>query len=295
MPLPYKPTEKDGRAVADHNDLKVLKAIRLFGHLRRQEVAMAAWPGSSSRSAYIMACRTVSRLLKSGHLLEKPNTLGGSSLVLAARGVSRLRDFDIHSQAGYDLAFDGPQFFHRTLGTCYLLEKAKSGNEIFGEFALQSGWAPVLKNEFKEQFTKIPDGLITYTKGSFGYSGAIRPADWVEVESAYKPYSEIKKALSVLMGSPNLDKAGYVALHKLVFVFDARHSHDKRVLRAIKRFLNEHKNLAPEYVLPEIVLAKCFVDPPFVWRGVSEVTAYDLIHTPGMRFEDIEALEDTDD
>jgi len=45
MPLPYKPTEKDGRAVADHNDLKVLKAIRLFGHLRRQEVAMAAWPG----------------------------------------------------------------------------------------------------------------------------------------------------------------------------------------------------------------------------------------------------------
>ncbi len=295
MPLPYKPTETDGRSVADANEARVLRVIRLFGHLRRPEIAMAAWPSSSSRSAYIMACRTVARLLEGGLLLERPNTLGGTSLVLAAKGVARLRDFDIHSQEGYDLAFDGPQFFHRTLGTCYLLEKAKAGNEVFGEFAILKGWAPVLKSHFKEQFRKIPDGLITYSRGSFGFSSSIRPTDWVEVESAYKPYEELRKAFGVLTNSPNLDKDGRVALHKLVFVFDARQNHEKRVMRGIKRFLQENPQLSPDLVLPEIILAKCFVDPPFVWRGVSEVTAADLIHTPGMSFEDIEALEDTEE
>lgn len=295
MPLPYKPTQKDGRTIADANDFRVLMAVRLFGHLRRPDIAMAGWPESSSKSAYIMACRTVTRLLKGGLLLEKPNTLGSTSLVLAAKGVARLRDYDIHSQEGYDLAFDGPQFFHRTLGTCYLLEKARSGNEVFGEFAILKGWGPVRKQEFKDRFNKIPDGLITYTKGTMGYASGIRPTDWIEVESAYKPYDELKKSFGLLTGSTSLDKDGQVVLHKLVFVFDGRHNHEKRVMRGIKRFLEQNTHLTPEYFLQEIILAKCFVDPPFVWRGCTEVTAYDLVHTPGLRFEDIDALDDSDE
>jgi hypothetical protein len=29
--------------------------------------------------------------------------------------------------------------------------------------------------------------------------------------------------------------------------------------------------------LPEIILAKCFIDPPFAWHGVVETSAYDLL------------------
>lgn len=292
MPLPYNPTQTDGRSVADSNELRVLKAVRLFGHLRRQEVALAAWPKSSSKSAYIMACRTVTRLLEGGLLLERANTLGGTSLVLAAKGVARLREVDLSAQEGYDLAFDGPQFFHRTLGTNYLLEKAKSGNEVFGEFSLLKGWAPVRKEEFRDRFQKIPDGLITYTKDSLGYTGGIRPADWIEVESAYKNYEELKKVLSILTKSSNLNNEGSVVLHKLVFVFDGRQRHDRRVLKAIKQFLKENSHLSPELVLPEIILAKCFIDPPFAWHGTVEATAEDLLNAPNQDFSDLDGLDD---
>jgi hypothetical protein len=277
MPLPYHPTAIDGRSVAEINDFRVLSALRLFGHLRRQELAMAIWPKSSPKSAYVMACRTIKRLLEAGAIMERPNTLGGKSLMLGSRGVVRLRDQDVVAQEGYDLAVDGPQFFHRTLGTAYLLEKAKRGHEVFGEYALLKGWAPVLKEEFRERFGKIPDGLILYPGELLGLVGGIRAADWIEVESAYKSYDELKKALSVLVKSSDLNKTGSVMLHKLVFVFDGRQKHDRWITRAIKQFLKESPSLNPDVVLPEIILAKCFIDPPFAWHGVVETSAYDLL------------------
>ena len=295
MPLPYNPTQVDGRKVADSNELRVLKALRLFGHLRRPEISMAAWPKSSSKSAYIMACRTVTRMLEGGLILSKPNSLGGTSLVLAAKGVARLRDMDLIAQEGYDLAFDGPQFFHRTLGTNYLLEKARHGNEIFGEFAILKGWAPVSRDELRDRFQKIPDGLITYTKNSMGFTGGIRPADWIEVESAYKPYEELKKVLSILTKNSSLNKDGSVGLHKLVFVFDGRQRHERQILRAIRRFLKDNPNLSPELVLPEIILAKCFIDIPFAWHGTIEATAYDLLNAPNQDFSDLDAADEAVD
>lgn len=277
MPIAYHPTQKDGRSVADSNDLKVLKVVRLFGHLRRQEIATAVWPASSSKSAYIMAWRTTARLLKAGMLLERPNILGGVSLILGAKGVTRLKDADLVSQEGYDLAFDGPQFFHRTIGTCYLLEKAKTGHEVFGEYGILKGWAPATKDFVRETFNKIPDGLIVYPGEHLGFRSGIRAGDWVEVESAYKPYEELKKALAILTKQPSLNKRGSLMLNKLVFVYDARQSHENHILRAVKQFLKENPELARDEVLAEIVLAKCFIDPPFVWHGVMERTALELL------------------
>lgn len=277
MPVPYFPTTKDGRAVSQDNRLRVLQAVRHFGHLRRQEIAMAAWPRSSSRSAYIMAARTVRQMLAEGLLLERINSLGGASLVLAARGVSRLRDMDIKAQEGYELAFDGPQFFHRTLGTCYLLEKARAGDEVFGEYALMRGWSPVDMGYAREHFLKVPDGLVVYSGASLGLRDGVRLVDWVEVESAAKPYDEIKKALRILAVNSSMNKAGTLVLNKLVFVCDSRQRHEQQILRHIKRFLTENPQLSYPLLTQEIIIARCFVDVPLAWHGVEELVAYELM------------------
>lgn len=290
MPHPYNPTARDGRAVADDNEIKVLKAVRHFGHLRRQEIAMAVWPKSSDKSAYIMAWRTVNRMLKAGMLLERQNSLGGRSLVLAAKGVSRLRDLDIMSHEGYELAFNGPQFFHRTLGSCYLLEKAKKGDQVFGEYAILRGWSPIDRKYTSERFKKIPDGLVTYSGASAGLREHVRLADWVEVESAFKSYDEIKKALAILTKDATLSKDGNVVLNKLVFVYDSRQKHDRQILRYIRKFLGENPHLSDEAVMQEIVFARCFVDVPFTWHGIQEVTAWELASNGAAGVEDLDSL-----
>lgn len=284
MPIPYFPVKQNGRHVAWVNELKVLKVLRLFGHLRRQEIAMAVWPKGSAQSAYIMACRTVKRLLDSGEVLSRRNTLGGDSFVLSAKGVSTLRLHGETAQEGYTLAFDGPQFFHRTLGTSYLLDKARNGHEVFGEFAVIKGMAPVTRDFLRQKFKKVPDGLIVYDSKTMGFTDGYRGADWVEVESAYKNYEELEKSLSLLTKNSELNAAGNLTLNKLVFVFDSRQRHDRPIIRAARQFLKEHPELSGEVLLNEIVLAKCFVEVPFAWRGVVETTA--LKYTETEHFED---------
>ncbi|KWU17890.1 hypothetical protein [Burkholderia cenocepacia] len=295
MPLAYTPTAKDGRAVADDNELRVLQAVRHFGHLRRQEVATAAWPRSPARSAYVMAWRTIRRMLEQSLLLEKANSLGGYSLVLAAKGVARLRDHDIAAQEGYELAFNGPQFFHRTLGTNYLLERARAGDSIYGEYALLKGWSPLDKEYVRDRFRKIPDGLIVHSGASAGLRDGTRVADWVEVESAFKPYEEVRKALALLTMDSQLTRDGGVLLNKLVFVFDSRHKHDRQLMRYISKFLKEVPHLSPDLVLNEIVLARCFVDVPFSWHGVEERTALDLMKETANFGDDLGALASDSD
>lgn len=285
MPIPYFPTRRDGRHVKEVNEIRVLKALRLFGHLRRQELAVAVWPKSSSSSAYIMACRTVKELVRKELILLRRNSLNGESFVLSAKGVSHLLVMEeLVAQEGYNLAFDGPQFFHRTLGTSYLLEKARGGHEVFGEYAVIKGMAPVTREFLRTKYKKVPDGLIVYSSELMGYTGGLRAADWVEVESAYKNYDELEKALSLLTKNTELTAKGDLVLNKLVFVYDSRQKHDRFILRAIKQFLKNHPELTPEVFLAEIILARCFVEPPFAWQGVSESTALELIEQE--RFQD---------
>lgn len=281
MPYPYNPTKLDGRTVAAENELRVLLNIRHFGHLRRQEIAAATWPKSTGKSAYVMAARTIKRMVETGLILERPNSLGGFSLVLASKGVARLREMDVNAQAGYDLAFNGPQFFHRTLGTNYLIERARAGNEIFGEYALLKSWSPLDKEYVKDTFKKIPDGLILYPGDRVGLSDNSRIADWIEVESAFKSYDEVKKALELFKRQSTLTKDEKVSLNKLVFVYDSRQRHDRVLLRYMQRFLKENPSLSPEHVLSEIILARCFIDIPFTWHGVEERSALDLMRDAG--------------
>ncbi len=291
MPKPKNPTQHYGPIVAAQNDLRVLEAVYHFGHLRRTEVAAAAWPESEPRSAYVMACRTTKRLLRNELLEQNLNSLGGYSFTLTAKGAALLRNYGHNdAQTGRELAFDGPQFYHRTLGTCYLLEKASRSVEVFGEQALRRRSSPLPRDFALTQFGKHPDGLIVYDHNVGLPDELMRPADWVEVESALKPYEEVAKALSLFKKSPLLNQAGSLTLENLVFLYNSQQSHEKRLLRFIDRFLREDPNLSRELICSAIRMVRAKVSPPLTWHGVEEFTAWELLQAQGVSSTD----DDTD-
>lgn len=281
MGYAYNPTQSDGRKVAQNNELQVLKAVRHFGHLRRHEIAMAVWPKSSNESAYIMASRTVKRLLDKGLLLEKPNSLNGYSLVLTTKGAGLLKTHGLPTTEGYDLALRGAHLNHRYTGTCYLLEKARAGDAIYGEYAIMKGWSPMSRTAARERYGKIPDGFVMTSGTLHGYSANVKVLDWVEVEVGYKPYAEIEPILRLLTVSPEMNHDGSLMLGKLIFAYDSHYPHDRRMLTYLRRFLRENPQLDGATVLKEVVLARCYIDLPFVWRGVEESTVWDLLNSAG--------------
>ncbi|MDO8417772.1 MAG: hypothetical protein Q7S87_16350 [Agitococcus sp.] len=275
MPIPNHPTTKYGRIVAAENDLRVLSTVRHFGYLRRHEIAMAVWPKSTPKSSYIMACRTVTRLIKDGKLVDRPNSLGGMALILTNKGVSSLRDVGIDAQDGYDLNVNGPQFFHRTMGTNYLLEKARYGDEVFGEYAILKGWSTLDLEMVRRQFHKIPDGLILHSGAAHGLRPGVHLVDWVEVESGFKSYEDVKKAFMLVSKGAELSRDGNLILNKLVFVFDSRNTHENRLLQYLKKFLAENLQLSADLVMEAIILVRCYLDVPLTWHGIDEATAAD--------------------
>jgi hypothetical protein len=278
MGYAFNPTKKDGRKIALENELKVLKAVRHFGHLRRHEIAMAVWPTTSKDSSYIMASRTVSRMLQKGLLLDKPNSLGGTSLVITTKGATLLKNHGLSTTEGYDLALRGAHLNHRYLGTCYLLEKAKRGDDIYGEYAIMRGWAPLSRDQARDRYGKIPDGLIMSSGEIHGMSADVKVLDWVEVEVGYKPYAEVEPILNLLKMSPYMNESGTLILGKLIFAYDSQYPHDRRLLSYLRRFLSANPELDGEAVLKEVVLARCYVDLPLVWRGVEEASVWDLLN-----------------
>ncbi len=290
MPKPKNPTQHYGPIVAAQNDLRVLEAVYHFGHLRRSEVASAAWPDSEPRSAYVMACRTAKRLLRNELIEQNLNSLGGHSFTLTAKGAATLRNYGHNdAQTGRELAFDGPQFYHRTLGTCYLLTKMSRGVEVFGEQALRRKSSPLPRDFALTQFGKHPDGLIVYDHNIGTDEEKMRPADWVEVESALKPYEEVARALGLFKKSPLLNPTGTLTLDKLVFLYNSQQSHEKRLLRFIQRFLDENPKLERELICSDIRMVRARVSPPLTWHGIEEFTAWELLLAQGATGPDDEA------
>lgn len=281
MSTPEPLRKLDGRKRQRQTIEMALELLRLFGHMRRSELATAMWPYAPKSSGYVLACRLVNRLLKHKYVLEKTNSLGSKSLALAQAGADYLLLRELSASAGYELAIAGPQFFHRTLGTCYLLDKRKEQKAVFGEHAILKGYAPWPREYFKRQFTKVPDGLVLYDGAEHGYKDGTMVMDWVEVESAYKPYEELRKALQVLTTSLG-DTPGHISLQRVVFVYDNQQKHEKAVTRAVDRFLREMRqqgrDIDEHYLKANVVLASCTVEPPFVWDGMTETSVWDLQH-----------------
>lgn len=273
----------DNRIVAAQNDLAVLKLLRDFGHLRRSEIARGVWPNSSTTVATKMANRTVRRLREKGYVREKPNSLGGRSLVLTARGATWLQLHGVEAHDGYELSsVAGPHFYHRTLGTRYLLERAAGGHKVFGEYALQKGFGPIGRGELAERFQKLPDGIVLAPGHERGYDRNVIAADWVEVESSYKPEQELSKIFAIAWSVGSwLDAAETIMLDRVLFIYNSRQRHENTILRALQRYLGKHPATNTDLLL-SIVLVRCQVGLPLVWQGFSEFDSAHLLKAKGL-------------
>jgi len=236
-------------------------------------------------SARIMSERTIRRVLRKGLLVERPNALGGRSLVLGARGVARLRDAGIDAQDGRDLSsVAGPQFFHRTLGTRYLIERTAEGHTSFGEYAISKGWGPVGRGELIERFNKIPDGIVTMPGYVRGYDTTVHAADWLEVESSFKPEEELERIFAVAWKVGGwLDHHETLLLDRVLFVYDTRQRHENAIVSSLTRYLRDHPVANEELILSSIVLIRCELSLPLVWRDHTELTALELIRSRAHR------------
>jgi hypothetical protein len=280
----------DGRIAAERNELAVLKTVRRYGHVRRTEIARAVWPKSSAASARLMAQRTVKRLRAKGYLAERPNALGGRSLILSVKGVARLREYGFEASDGTELSsISGPQFYHRTISTYYLVERGARGHKVMGEYGLSRNVPPVGRAELTERFRKLPDGIVLVPGRERGYDNTITAADWVEVESAFKPDEELARILDIAWKTGSfLNATETVILDRVVFVYNTKQRHENAILASLRRYLSTHPVENRDAILSSIVFARCEIDIPLVFRGYSEVTALDLLHTPDDKEADLE-------
>lgn len=270
------PRSVDNRVIAYENDLAVLSIVAGYGHLRRSEIARAVWPSSSASVAQKMAYRTVKRLISGGHLRERNNSLGGRSLVLTDRGMAALRVHGIAARAGHELSsVAGPHFYHRTFGTMYLIERSAQGHTAYGEYALSTGRCLLSQSDLRESFGKIPDGLVLVPGNERGYTSEVNAADWIEVESSFKPEKELTKIFDVAWKVGCwLNETSSVILDRVVFVYDRTQHHELSILASLRKYLKQHP--ATANVLSSIAFARCSLALPLIWRGHEEVTHHAL-------------------
>jgi hypothetical protein len=284
------PRRLDGRAVALQNELSVLKAVRQYGHLRRVEIARIVWPKSSKHSARLMSERKVKLMLSQGLLAERPNALGGRSLILTHKGVARLRENSLDAQDGYDLSsVDGAQFYHRTVGTCYLIERGVLGHTPLSEYTLSRISKPIGRAELAERFHKVPDGIVLVPGKDRGYDGSVVAADWIEVESSFKSDEEIARILEIAWKAGSyLNVAETVFLDRVVFVYNDKQRHETSILNSLRRYLRENPIDNRDGILNSIMFVRCSIDIPLVFRGYEELLAPALLRMKGTETQDDE-------
>jgi hypothetical protein len=262
------------------NDMAALSAIGLFGHLRRTEIAMAVWPASPQASAERMTSILLKRLLNARMIASAINATGTTSYHLTKKGVGLLRSYGSEiGDAGQLSSISGPQFYHRTLGTLYLLEKGREqdGIEVLGEYALLRGYGSISRKAISERFHKFPDGIVIRDARKRDYDFTGKVVDWIEVESAYKSQENLDSILNIAWQAGGwLDLRESMLLDRIVFVVNRSQAHEKYIMSAIRRHIKDKPTEVVQHFLAGIVIARADVQQPLRWRGLEEVSALDL-------------------
>jgi hypothetical protein len=263
----------DGRVVAEQQMLNTLAALARFGHLRTEELRHILWPASSAKDGRQMASRLLRRMATDGLVLGRTNLLGGQSYVLTAAGARVIKArTGLPARDGYDIqGVCGPQFWHRTLATSFLLQSFEYPVELdrlWGEYAIGKGMAPVGRGELRDRFLKLPDGLARI-------HGPQTSLAWIEVESSFKPEHELDKIFERVGGSINsaINHAETVRLGQLWIVYDATQGHERRLLAAARRAIRARVLRFPQ----DVVFFRCQVARPMQLLSFEAVELHELL------------------
>lgn len=263
--------QRSGRDVARSNELRCMKSVSHFGHLRIAELARAVWP--TARFGEQVARRTVRRLVEQGLLLERRNALASTSLCLTRVGAAWLELRGIAAQHTLDLSsIAGPTFFHRTMATRYLVERQLTGCQVAGEYRILRRTLPFDIDGLSRALRKLPDGLV-WQRRSDGTVGV----ELVEQEAAPKARAEIEKCLRAaeFVGT-KLPGDTPCTVSGVVFVYDRDLNHAKRLLLAAKSLWGSRPASERATLEQRVKLVAVQLREPLVWVGHGVTTLHEL-------------------
>lgn len=266
---PRQASRRSGRDVARLNELKVMKAVAQFGHLRITELARAVWP--QARYAEQLARRTAARLVALGLLLERRNALGSRSLCVTRGGAAWLEVRGVEAQHTLDLSsVAGSTFFHRTLATRYLIERQVEGFAVAGEYQLLRRKTPFPAEGLVKALRKLPDGVV-WQRRADGFGSV----ELVEQDAAAKARPELERCLKAaeFVGRA-LDGEGRYQIAGLVFVFDRELSHARRIALAASSLWGHLPPAARATLESRVKLVAVELRDPLVWVSSITVTLH---------------------
>jgi hypothetical protein len=241
------------------NRLRVLQTVAQHGHLRCADLA-TCWPGAQYGEQ--MAQRTVRALVATGELKARANSLGGRSYILTRPGAAALDVRGIAARHGLDLAsVSGPTFTHNALTSRWCLHMAHQGYQVFSEYALVNGHAPITRAQLLQRFKKMPDAVL------------IRGDKlWLcETESAPKATQELVRicALAEHVGRPVHPDLPFT-LAGVYIVFNAEQNHAARIAKAAHERWWRYSATEQASLAGRITLSRVTLGLPLVWRGCAE-------------------------
>lgn len=272
IPKTQRPRQQRcGRVVARANEMKCVKTVAHFGHVRVAELARAVWP--AARFGEQVCRRTVRRLVQQGLLLERRNALGSKSLCLTRPGAAWLELRGIPAQQTLELSsVAGPTFFHRTMATRYLIERQVTGSQVAGEYLILRRKLPFSIDGLTKALSKLPDGLVWQRK-----SDGTVAVELVEQEAASKALAGIEACLrtSEFVGAPLSDDGAY-KVAGVVIVYDRSLNHARRLLLAANSLWGGRSMAERATLEKRVKLVAVEVRDPLVWVGSSVTTLHEL-------------------
>lgn len=268
---PRAPAQRGGREVARSNELRCMKAVAYYGHLRIAELARAVWP--TARYGEQVARRTARRLVEQGLLLERRNALASTSLCVTRAGAAWLELRGVTAQHTLDLSsVGGPTFFHRTMATRYLIERQLSGCQVAGEYLILRRALPFNIDGLAKALRKLPDGLV-WQRRADGTVGV----ELVEQEAAPKARAEIEKCLRAAeFAGTKLPGEAPFTVTGVTFVYDRELNHAKRLLLAASSLWGARTAAERVTLEQRVKLVAVELREPLVWVGSSVTTLREL-------------------
>jgi len=259
-----------GRDTARANEIRVGAAVAKYGHLRVAEIARVVWPGANYPEH--MAQRTCRRLVIAGYLMARRNALGGTSYVLTRAGAGWLALHRIDARHTLELSsVGGATFIHRTLATRFLIERAIQGARVAGEYEMAKRSPPFSIEWLVKALKKLPDGIV-WRQDSAGRIGF----EWVEVENAAKPKTELLRLLRVAMyAGQTIDGERNARLTRLIIVFDAALNHASQLMRAADELWGDFSPERRAQYENSVHLVSVNLRAPLVWVSHASITLHE--------------------
>lgn len=298
MKLPYF-RAPNPHAQADANLYRALVGVHLFGHIRHAELARLVWPAASPDTRSKAASRFFKKLVGMKYLVKRLNSMGTFSYVLGLRGAMYVgRQLKEGSREGTRISgVQGRGFFHRTLGTAWMVEQLLSGKDVYPEFAVNSSRYDIARQALAQRWGKLPDGLVLREEKDENGNVLHYLVDWLEVESTHKGLKERSRVMDLIwvLGRPLLEGKPYY-LDRLVLLYTEDSGHEAMLVQsAITRWRQDgHQIDDPKALLGSVILVAADVAAPLSIRGFREQDLYTLMQRSDLLPELSKPLSDAE-